>query len=80
MKKGVSKRISTSLYSISLNNINYLQSIKLLGSDPYPLTTYISATSPRELYSDEFLLSYINYAANMISGMSGKVTQSELVA
>ncbi len=47
MKAGVSKRIPTSYYTISLNNINYLQNIKLLGSSPYPLTTYISANSPR---------------------------------
>lgn len=79
MKAGVSKRIPTSYYTITLNNLNYLQSIKLLGSDPFPLTTYISATSSRQSYSDEFLLSYINYAVNMISGMNGKVTQPELV-
>ena len=80
MKAGVSKLIPTSYYSISLSNINYLQSIKLLGSSPYPLTTYISATSPREFYSDEFLLSFINYAVNMVSGMQGKTTQAELVS
>jgi len=80
MKAGVSKRVPTSYYQISLNNINYLQSIKLLGSAPYPLTTYISADSPREFYSDEFLLSFINYAVNMISGMNGKKTQPEIVA
>ncbi len=75
MKAGVSKRDPTSYYTISLNNINYLQSIKLLGSTPYPLTTYISADTPRQFFSDEFLLSYINYAVNMISGMNGKTTQ-----
>jgi hypothetical protein len=80
MKAGVSKRVPNSYYAISLSNINYLQNIKLLGSSPYPLTTYISATSPREFYSDEFLLSYINYAVNMISGMQGKTTQAELVS
>lgn len=75
MKAKVSKRIPTSYYTISLGNIDYLQGIKLLGSSPYPLTTYISANSPREFYSDEFLLSFINYAVNMISGMNGKTTQ-----
>lgn len=52
MKTGVSKRLPTSFYQISLNNINYIQSIKLYGSSPYPLTTYISADTPREFYSD----------------------------
>lgn len=47
MKAGVSKRIPTSYYTTYMGNLNYLQSIKLLGSDPYPLTTYISANSPR---------------------------------
>jgi hypothetical protein len=42
MKAGVSNRIPVSYYTIYMSNINYLQKIKLNGSSPYPITTYIT--------------------------------------
>lgn len=80
MKAQVSLRVPTSFYATYMGNVNYVQSIKLLGSSPYPLTTYISANNSRQFYSDEFLLSFINYAVNMAAGMTKAVTQPDLVA
>lgn len=52
MKAKVSNRIPSSYYAVNMGNINYLQSVKLLGSSPYILKTYISANETRNMYSD----------------------------
>jgi hypothetical protein len=44
MKAKVSNRIPTSYYATYMTNLNYLQNIKLLGSQPAKVTTYLSAT------------------------------------
>lgn len=75
MKAGVSNRIPTSYYSTYMTNLNYLQSIKLLGSDPFEVTTYLDQNDTQVFYSDEFLLSYINYAFALIENMQNLTTQ-----
>ncbi len=79
MKAKVSNRIPTSYYTVYMGNVNYLQSVKLLGSAPYPLKTYISANETRNMYSDEFLLSFINYDIALAANMSTAITQPQLV-
>ena len=47
MKAGVSNRIPIYYYDLYTSNMEYLQRIKLLGSTPYRLTTYLNADTAR---------------------------------
>ncbi len=47
MKAKVSNIVPDSFYKVYSTNLNYLQNIKLLGSNPYPLKTYINKDTAR---------------------------------
>jgi hypothetical protein len=66
----------TKIYS---DNINYLESIKLQGSSPYPVTVSLGSANQTFL-TDEFILSFINYAVSVYGNMSAAHSTADLVS
>lgn len=69
--------------SLYEDNLNFLQSIKLLGSRPYQLPVLLvsnATISSQTFYSDEFIFAFINNVVSLYSNISDKTTSAGLVA
>jgi hypothetical protein len=61
------------------DNIQYLQSIKLNGANPYQIQISLGNTTQTFL-TDEFLLSFINYALSISSQITVNSSIANLVS
>jgi hypothetical protein len=60
------------------DNLNFLESIKLLGSSSYQIDVQMG-TSNQTFLTDEFILSFVNYAISVYGNMSLAQTQADLI-
>lgn len=61
------------------DNIHHLEQIKLNGASPYQISISLGSSSQTFL-TDEFILSFINYALGIYANMSSATSQADLMS